>query len=511
MSGVVWLVGAGVGDIGLITMRALECISQADCIVYDRLINKAVLRYARKDAELIFVGKEPSTHHLTQEQINDLLVAKARSGLSVCRLKGGDPFIFGRGGEEAEALANAGIPFEVIPGVSSYHAVPAYAGIPLTDRRYSSSVAIVTGYESGEGGDVRWEEIAHAVDTVVVLMVVGRIREVTERLMQGGLDGSTKAALIEQGTLPTQRTIIGTLATIADKAECEGVHPPAVLVVGRVVELCNKLAWFERRPLFGKRILIARDEDRGFEMARMLEAYGANAIWLPVLKIELLSNSPQMREAVIALSKGAYDWVVFTSVNGVKALFETLHSMGMDARAFSSTKVCAIGDATSNELRKEGIIADAVPVQFTTEAVADLLLNIGVQGKRILLPRAVGASRKLVNSLVEAGAEVHEVVAYNVLTNKELSEEEISAVFSKPVDIACFTSPSSVDALFKLAGEKLNALLRNTKIACIGPVTARRVEEYGLPASIIALTHTTQGLVEAILSHIATLNASVQK
>jgi len=511
MSGIVWLVGAGVGDIGLITMRALECISQADCIVYDRLVNKAILRYARKDAELIFVGKEPSAHQLTQEQINELLVAKAKSGLSVCRLKGGDPFIFGRGGEEAEALAEAGIPFEVVPGVSSYHAVPAYAGIPLTDRRYSSSVAIVTGYESSEAGNVRWEEIAHAVDTIVVLMVVGRIREVTERLMQGGLDSSTKAALIEQGTLPTQRTIIGTLATIADKAEYERVHPPAVLIVGKVVELCDKLAWFERKPLFGKRILIARDEGRGFEMARMLEAYGANAVCLPVLKIELLSNSQQMREAVVALSKGLYDWVVFTSVNGVKALFETLHSMGMDARAFSSTKVCAIGDATNSELRKMGIIADAVPERFTTEAVAELLLNIGVHGKRILLPRAFGASRKLTNSLLEAGAEVHEVTAYKVLTNEELGEEEISIALSKPIDIVCFTSPSSVDALFKLVGEGLKATLRNARIACIGPVTAKRVEEYGLPVCIIASTHTTGGLIDAILSHFATTNASTPK
>lgn len=502
MSGIVWIVGAGPGDVGLLTMRALECIRHADCIVYDRLVNKAILRYARRDAELIFVGKECSMHSLPQEKINQLLIERARQGLKVCRLKGGDPFIFGRGGEEAEALSDAGIPFEIVPGVSSFYAVPAYAGIPLTDRRFASSVAIVTGHEVEGKEAVRWEQVATAVDTIVVLMGIENLGNITLRLMRGGLKPLTPAMLIERGTLPSQKVVIGTLGSISEDAQRYGIRSPAVLVVGKVVELYGKLRWYERKPLFGMRILVLRDEEGSYDMARMLEEYGGDVICLPVLKIELLDNSPQMRSAVEALSHGEYDWVLFTSVNGVRALFSAIQLVGKDVRVFGSTKVCAIGDSTARELHLHGIMPDAIPHQFTTDAMAELLIGIGIDGARILLPRAADAPKTLSEALSDAGAIVHEVAAYLVRPNDSLSMSEIGGALSMPVDIACFTSPSSVKALFELAGSELVfSALRESLIACIGPVTARCAAQHGLSVKVIASTHTIQGLIEALLNH----------
>lgn len=505
MGGIAWIVGAGPGDVGLLTMRAYECVSQADCIIYDRLVSKAILRYARKDAELIFVGKEPSRHSLSQEQINQLIIAKVKAGLKVCRLKGGDPFVFGRGGEEAEALADAGVAFEVVPGVSSFYAVPAYAGIPLTDRRFASSVAIVTGHEAGDG-KVRWEQIAKAVDTIVVLMGVERLHDIASRLMRGGLKPSTPAALIEHGTLPSQRVIVSVLGSIVRDARRENIHPPAVLVVGDVVNLRGKLSWFEKRPLFGMRILVTRDEERCFEVARMFEMHGGNVICLPVLKVESLSDTPRMRAAVRKLSCGSYDWVLFTSANGVRSFFSALHSIGKDARAFCSAKVCAIGDATAEELRAYGIIADAIPSEFTTEAMARMLNEIGIKGARILLPRVYGAPRELANKLSEAGAIVHEVAAYRVGPNSSLSSSEVEEALSSPIDIACFTSPSSLNALVELAGKaRVLSALRGATIACIGPVTAAHATKHGLSVNVVASNHTAQGLVESVVEFVKRL------
>lgn len=506
MGGIAWIVGAGPGDVGLLTMRAYECVSQADCIIYDRLVSKAILRYARKDAELIFVGKEPSRHSLSQEQINQLIIAKVKEGLKVCRLKGGDPFVFGRGGEEAEALADAGVAFEVVPGVSSFYAVPAYAGIPLTDRRFASSVAIVAGHEAGNGGKVRWEQIAKSVDTIVVLMGVERLHDIASRLMRGGLKPSMPAALIEHGTLSSQRVIVSVLGSIAQDAQRENVRPPAVLVVGDVVNFRSKLSWFEKRPLFGMRILVARDEERCFEVARMFEMHGGNVVCLPVLKVESLNDTQKTRAAIRRLSRGYYHWVLFTSANGVRSFFSALYSIGKDARAFGSTKVCAIGDVTAGELRAHGIIADAIPPEFTTEAMARLLKGIGIKDARILLPRAYGAPRELADKLSEAGAIVHEVAVYRVIPNSSLSPNEIEEALSSPIDIACFTSPSSLDALFELAGKaRVLSALRNATIACIGPVTAAHAIKHGLSVSIVASNHTAQGLVESVVKFVKQL------
>ncbi|MCS7253536.1 MAG: uroporphyrinogen-III C-methyltransferase [Armatimonadota bacterium] len=503
MKGIVWIVGAGPGDVGLLTMRAYECISRADCIIYDRLVNKAILRYAKPSAELIYVGKEPYGHSHSQEQINQLLVTKVKQGLKVCRLKGGDPFIFGRGGEEAEALSDAGVPFEIVPGVSSFHAVPAYAGIPLTDRRFASSVAIVTGHEAGGGRKLCWKQLAKAVDTIVVLMGVERLHDITSKLIRGGLKPSTAAALVESGTLPSQRVIIGTLGSIAEEARRQGARSPAVLIVGDVVKLRSKLSWFEKKPLFGMRILVARDEERSFEMAQMIEAHGGNAVCLPVLKIELLSDTPKMRLAARRLSCGYYDWVVFTSVNGVRAFFSTLHLLGMDARAFGSTRVCAVGDTTAREMRMHGIVADAIPHQFTTEAMASLLKRIGIRGARILMLRAYGAPKKLAKELSDAGAIVHEVTAYRVCVNDSLSADEMDEALSSPIDIACFTSPSSLDALFKIAGrERVSSALHGATIACIGPVTATCAAKHGLSVNVVASNHTAQGLIDSVIEFV---------
>ncbi len=502
-AGSVMLVGGGPGDAGLITGAAVEVLAGAEVVVYDRLVNSALLEFAPKEAERVFVGKGPERHTMRQEEINDLLVARARGGKRVVRLKGGDPFVFGRGGEEAEALAAAGIPFEVIPGVTSAIAAPAYAGIPVTHRGLAASVAFVTGHEdpSKEEPDVDWSKLATAVDTLVLLMGVGQLPEIVERLVAGGRDPSTPAAVIEWGTLPRQRTVVGMLADIAAKVEGAGIGPPAITVVGDVVRLRETLRWFDRRPLFGQRVLVTRTREQASDLARALANAGAEPVELPTLEIRQRFDEGRLNTAVDALKAGDYGWIVFTSANAVDIFFQFMRERGLDARGVVAS-VAAIGPGTAAALERWGIKVDLMPEpdRYVAEGLlAAFEEQSDPRGQRVLLPRAEGARDVLIEGLTEQGATVDEVTLYVAAPPEDPDAEGLRRLRSGEIDVATFASSSSVRNLVSLLGGEVEPL-RRCRIACIGPITARTVEELlGRPPDVVAQEHTIPGLVRALI------------
>jgi uroporphyrinogen III methyltransferase/synthase len=495
--GIVFLVGAGPGDPGLITVKGLDCLRAADVVVYDLLANPRLLAEARPEAELVCVGKRAGHHSMKQADINALLVAKAKEGKRVCRLKGGDPFVFGRGGEEAIALAEAGVPFEVVPGVTAGVAAPAYAGIPVTHRGYASSVAFVTGHEDPTKtlSAVAWEKLATGAGTLVVYMGVKRLPDIVAELRAGGLSEETPAALIQWGTLPRQRTVAGTLADIME-AGAE-IEPPAVLVVGEVVGLRERLQWFERRPLFGRCVVVTRSRAQASELSRRLEALGAEVLEMPTIRIEPPETCEPLDEAIARLE--AYDWVVFTSVNGVDAFFARLDQAGKDARALPC--VAAIGGATSERLAAFGVRADCQPSRFTGEALVEALAKqAGLSGKRVLLPRAAEAPETVPGGLAALGADVDEVAAYRTVTATSADEATIERLAGGGVDFVTFTSSSTVRGFADAVGrERLAALPAATQFVSIGPVTSATAGELGIAVAAEAAEHTIPGVVAAIL------------
>lgn len=509
LSGFVWIVGAGPGDVRLLTLKAKEVLEQADVIVYDRLLTPSILSLVRPEAELIYAGKMPGGTKVSQDAINALLIAKAKEGKKVVRLKNGDPFIFGRGSEEAEALAEAGIPFEIVPGISSVFAVPAYAGIPLTDRRYASHFAVGAGKKAeGIGPNLR---ALSGAETVVVLMAVGELPQVVTELMAGGKAPETPAALIEWGATPRQRTLVAPLSQLPQRAQEAKMGPPAVLVVGEVVRLRERIAWFERKPLFGKRVLVTRAEEQAEAFASKLEDLGAEAIRLPLIRIVPAPDEAPLEAALTRALKGGYDWIVFTSTHGVRTFFERVQRHGKDARAFASVRFAVIGPATGDALRQWGIQPDLMPTHYTNEGLAEALQAVldkaqarrqrakEGQAKRFLLWRAHGAREVLAKRLHQAGALVDEVYAYRTVPN-ELPEEFLSAVLKEPIDVVTFTSPSAVNAFFTVLGEeRARHLLTTAAIACIGPVTEAAIRQRDLEPSIIAKVHTVNGLVDALV------------
>ena len=508
--GKVYLAGAGPGDVGLITLAAVEALAQADVVVYDRLVNPRLLDLAPENAECIFAGKGPQQHTMRQEEINELLVARAREGKTVVRLKGGDPFVFGRGGEEAQALAAAGIPFEVVPGVTSAVAAPAYAGIPVTHRGVAASVAFVTGHEDPEKPeqDVDWEKLANAVDTLVLMMGVGQLAQIIERLVAAGRAPGTPAAVIEWGTLPRQRTVTGTLADIVAKVEEAGIGPPAVTVIGEAVRLRDTLRWFDTRPLFGLRVLVTRTREQASELAFALADAGAEPVELPALAITVRYDEPQLNKAIDALRDGAYAWLLFTSANAVDIFFDALWTRDFDARAVRS-RVAAIGPGTAERLEEHGIVADLVPDrEYTAEGLLAVLEAEDVSGARVLLPRAEGAREVLVDRLTERGAAVDEVTVYVAAPPDDPDAEGLRRLRAGEIDVATFASSSSVRNLVALLGGD-TSLLRDVRIACIGPITAKTAEELlGRPPDVVATEHTIEGLVQALVEAAFTPSAS---
>jgi uroporphyrinogen III methyltransferase/synthase len=495
--GIVFLVGAGPGDPGLITLRGLELLRTTDVVVYDALANPRLLREARSDAELVCVGKRGGCHTMKQEEINALLVAKAREGKTVCRLKGGDPFVFGRGGEEALALAEAGIAFEVVPGITAGIAAPAYAGIPVTHRGLASSVAFVTGHEdpSKETSAIAWDKLATGAGTLVVYMGVKRLAPIVDELVSHGLAPQTPAAVVQLGTMPGQRTATGTLADIARQAE--GLEAPAVLIVGSVVGLRERLQWFEKRPLFGRCVLVTRSQAQASELSGRLEALGAEVMETPAIRIEPPPSFGPLDAAIARLA--SYDWVVFTSVNGVDAFFSRLDASGRDARGVPG--VAAIGPATAECLRSHGIRADCQPVKFTGADLVAALTAFGqLGGKRVLLPRAAGAPETVRKGLEEAGATVDEVEAYRTLLSRAVDEEVAQRLLEGRVDFVTFTSSSTVRGFAQALGrERLASVPGSVRFVSIGPVTSQTARELGLPIAAEAQEHTMPGLVRAVL------------
>lgn len=502
--GKVYLVGSGPGDPGLLTLKAKACIEKADVVIYDYLANRVFLEFARKDAEIIYVGKEGGHHTMVQKEINRLLISKAQQGLNVVRLKGGDPFIFGRGGEEAVELVKAGILFEVVPGVTSAIAVPAYAGIPLTHREFTATVAFVTGHEDPgkETSDIDWEKLATGIGTLVFLMGVGNLPKIAARLMEHGRPPETPVAVIRAGTVPGQRTITGSLGTIADKARKEKIKPPAIIVVGDVVSLRKELNWFEEKPLFGKRIVVTRAREQASDFVARLSDLGAECVEFPTIEVIPPLSWKDLDRAVGELE--TYQWLVFTSVNGVKYFFERLENSRKDVRDLKGIRIAAIGPKTADAVRQRGVRADLVPDEYRAEAVVEAFRKRGVQGSRMLLPRAAEAREVLPQELEKMGAAVDGVEAYRTVM-PEGAKDEIRAMLEKgDIHLVTFTSSSTVKNfmdMFEKEGDRLLKWMEKVTVACIGPVTAKTVEERGLSVGITALDYTIEGLTKAIVDY----------
>lgn len=493
--GRVYLVGAGPGDPGLISLKGIECISKADVIIYDRLVNKRLLGYVRDKCKLVYMGKLPG-QSLSQAQINKMMAREAKKGKTVVRLKGGDPFLFGRGGEEVEFLAENNIGFEVVPGISSALAAPMYAGIPLTHRKFNSSLTIVTGHEdpSKERSAVNWANLARQEGTLVILMGLANFSQIIEKLISAGKSENTPCAVINWATTPKQKVIEGPLGDMVEKAK--QVKSPAVIVVGKVVNLRGKLNWFEKKPLFGKRIVTTRPLAQAKSLVALLENEGAEVIEFPTIRISSLNDYQELDMAIEKLAD--YDWIIFTSPNGVNHFWKRMNAAGKDARFLSKSNIGAIGPKTAANLRDMGIIADFLPDEYSSEGIIEGIERLGIKGKRILLPRADIAPSFLPSGLRKLGARVEEVAAYRT----ELSAGKESAIVRDSlkkgkIDIIIFTSSSTVSNFVKLVGDIDFA---GTKIACIGPLTANEAEKSGMKPDIIPEEHTMEGLVEEIVN-----------
>ncbi len=506
MKGRVYLIGAGPGDPGLITLKGVECIRGADVVVYDYLASDQLLAYCRQDAEVIYVGKKGGDHTLAQEKINALIAGKAGQGKIVARLKGGDPFIFGRGGEEAEYLVRQGISFEIVPGVTSAIAAPAFAGIPLTHRDFTSSVCLVTGHEKPgkETSSINWQALAALGGTLVFLMGVKNLPDITARLGEHGLPVDTPAALVRWGTTPEQQTVTGTLADIADKARQAGMKAPCVIIVGAVVRLRETIAWFEGRPLFGRRIVVTRARAQASEFVKLLTEQGAACLECPTIRVEAPDDFSRLDACLQSLS--SYDWLVFTSVNGVDLFFKRLFEKGLDARSLHGVKTAVIGPATRDRLLSFGVRSDIMPESYRAESVVAAFRDREMKGKRVLLPRAAEARPVLPRELKAMGALVDEIPVYFTRQDTSSADILLSALKEGRVDAITFTSSSTVKnfrALLPDDQAEVDRLLRNVVLASIGPVTTETAGQEGFEVQVTADDYTIAGLTGAIIDYFA--------
>lgn len=512
-TGHVLLIGAGPGDPGLITLKALSALQDADIIVYDYLANRAFLSHANKDATTIFVGKKGFTDHVTQDEINELLVRLAEENpeARIVRLKGGDPFVFGRGGEEALALAEHNISFEVIPGVTSGVAAPAYAGIPVTHRHLASSVAFVTGHEdpTKTASSINWEHLAQGVDTLCFYMGVRNISLIANQLMAHGRSPQEPVALVRWGTTPQQEVLTSTLEAVAAEVERTGFAAPAIIVVGKVAQLRETLAWREGLPLAGKRVVVTRSRTQASRLVSELQDLGAEVIEYPTIAIEPADNPSDLISALENLS--AYTWLVVTSTNGVDYLFDTLLEIGKDARALAGVKVAAIGSATASALIDRGIVPDLIPENYVAESLLEAFVDRGVGAHdRILIARAEQARNILPDGLKACGAQVDVVSAYKTVVDKTAPTSlVVEGLQEGSIDAITFTSSSTVTNFVALASEALEggepeliALMNKTSLASIGPVTTETLQARGCSNIIQAEVYTIAGLVKCLIAHL---------
>ncbi len=495
LTGRVYLVGAGPGDAGLITLRGVECIKKADLIIYDRLVNKKFLDYAGKNCKFVFMGKLPGESS-SQGQINQMMVREAGKGKIIVRLKGGDPFLFGRGAEEVEFLADNQIGFEVISGISSALAAPAYAGIPLTHRRFSSSLTIITGHEDPlkRKSALDWTNLARANGTLVILMGLVNLAQIVKKLISAGRNRNTPCAVISWGTTPAQKVTEGVLSEIVEKAKM--AKPPGIIVIGEVVSLREKLNWFEKKPLLGKKVLTTRPAMQAKNLVRLLEDQGAEVIEFPTIKISSLNDYQKLDLAIERLVD--YDWIIFTSPNGVDHFWQRLKMKGRDARSLSRLKIGAIGPKTALKLENIGIMADFLPDEYSSQGIIRGIGDFRIKGRKILLARADIAPSFLPEGLKKLGARVEEVVAYRTQLS---SEEDLAMVRNRlkngEINIIVFTSSSTVRNFVKLMGA---IDLGSAEVACIGPITASEAEKAGMKPSIVPLDYSIEGLVKEIIN-----------
>ena len=500
--GKVYLVGGGPGDPGLITVKGKEILGRADTVVHDFLVNLELLSYTKPGAELICVGKKAGHTVMPQGEINGLLVEKAREGKTVARLKGGDPFIFGRGGEEAEVLAAEGIEFEIVPGVTSAAAVPAYAGIPLTHRKIASSFAVVTGHENpakGESG-IEWDLVAR-MGTVVFLMGVTNLAANMKKLMEFGMSPDTPAAVIARGTYPSQASVTGTVADIAEKAAArEDVSSPAIVVTGEVVRFSDVISWYEKKPLFGKRIVVTRPREQARPLSALFEEMGAEVVEFPAIEIAPLRSYAVLDKALNAL--GSYDWIIFTSVNGVGGFFERLRHLGLDVREMHGPKVAAIGEVTAEEIGARGINVDMIPADYRAEGLIELFGKMDIKGKRILIPRAKEAREILPESLRDMGAHVDVAPVYRTKKAGKTKTAALKKEISEGrIDVITFTSSSTVKNFLETVDKVRNFSGKKPVFACIGPVTAKTLTDLGYKAAVVPAEYTAAGLAEAVADY----------
>ncbi|MFH0974247.1 MAG: uroporphyrinogen-III C-methyltransferase [Spirochaetota bacterium] len=492
-SGLVYLIGAGPGDAGLISEKALKILARADCVIYDYLAGKSLVENLK--CEKIFVGKKGSEHTMPQEEINRLLVEKAKEGKLVARLKGGDPFIFGRGGEEAEELLSAGIRFRVVPGISSFYSAPAYAGIPVTHRDYANSFEVITGHRRGDSPE---EEINFPEfdpqKTFIFIMGMKNLDYISRKLIsEKSFPEDYPAGVVSWGTTPAQLTVTGVLGNIAGKAKAAGIGAPAIIVIGRVVLLRDKLRWFEDMPLFGKRIAVTRTREQASVLAEKLSELGADAIEFPTIELKRKNDLTALVTAIDHIEQ--YDWIIFTSQNAVNIFFDKVTDCNKDARCLHKAKIAAIGPATANELRKYFIKPDLVPEEFIAEGILREIIKFKIKDKRILLPCATEARPALKDGLLSLGAKVERIEIYDTIVPDNISEDALSAVQS--ADMITFASSSTVKNFFKIV-KKTNA-----KLACIGPITADALKALGYTPDVVASEYTIDGLVEAIVKYYA--------
>lgn len=491
----VYLIGAGPGDIGLLTLKAKKILESAEVLIYDKLANEKILNFAKKSCEKIFVGKSAGNHTLSQDEINSLLVKKSAEKNIVVRLKGGDPFVFGRGGEEAIFLRENNVDFEIVPGVTSAISVPAYAGIPVTHRGIATSFAVVTGHEdpTKNFSSIRWEKISTAADTLIFLMGMANLPEITKKLIENGRNKNTPAAVIRNGTKFSQKVLITTLENAAFDVEKNNFKPPAIFLVGEVVNLREKINWFDNKILFGKKIVVTRARSQASKLTEKLENLGAEVIEFPTIKISLPSDNYESLDLAIKNLR-TFDRIIFTSANGVEKFFERLRFFKLDARIFYNIKIATIGTATAEKLSNFGLIADLIPEEFRAESLIDSLKN-SVAGEKILLARAEVAREILPQELEKFGAKVTIASAY-----KTIPEEKNFAELDKDVDLITFTSSSTVENFIKIAGVEP---LRKNKVAAIGPITAETLKKYDIVADIVAEKFTIDGLVDGIKNFFA--------
>lgn len=502
LKGIVYLVGAGPGDVGLLTMRGAELLRRAEAVIYDALVNPELLRLAPSGAELIFGGKHAKDHTLTQDQINALLVSKAREGKCVIRLKGGDPTIFGRAGEEAEALAAAGIAFEIVPGVSSFVAAPTYAGIPVTHREHSSKLSIITGHEDPTKPEatIDWAQIAKEPGTKVVMMGTARLGQIAEQLIAGGMKAETPVAMIRWGTTGQQQAVVGALKTIGDVAAKANLQPPTVAVIGDVVKLRPKLNWFESRPLFGQRIVVTRAREQAAEFVSALHDLGADVLTLPVIKIVPPTDLQPLKDVLVEL--GTYDWLVFTSANGVNEFFRYFFAGFDDLRAIGNVRIAAVGPGTAARLKELHLRVDVLPEENLGVKIAKAMnKHEDLENLKVCLLRAEQANPDLPAALNELRAIVDDVPVYRTVADTDDRTGAGARLLAEGADWITFTSGSTVEKFHERFDiPKLLAKFPQLKFASIGPETTKALSALGLKPTVEAKAHTTEGLLKALKS-----------